>query len=180
MKPNRNFETSRLILKPTTIDDATFIFELLNSPKWLKYIGDCDIKSLSDAVGYIEERIRPQQIEFGYSNYTVIRKSDGVKIGSCGLYKREELENIDIGFAFLPEYEKQGYGFESAKRMRDAAFKTFHLNKLCAITNRDNLASRRLLEKIGLKYMRDVVLSHKAQKLMYYEKDNKSTFTKSG
>lgn len=169
MKPDRSFETLRLILKPTIIDDAEFIFAVLNSPKWLKYIGDRKVKTLPDAVTYIEEKIRPQQIELGYSNYTVIRKLDDVKIGSCGLYKREELQNIDIGFAFLPEYEKHGYGFESAQKILEVAFHVFHLKRICAITIKDNLDSQRLLEEIGLKYIREITLPNDDEKLMYYE-----------
>lgn len=169
MKPDRNFETRRLFIKPTTADDAEFVFALLNSPKWLKYIGDRNIKTLTDAVTYIEEKIRPQQIELGYSNYTVVRKSDGAKIGSCGLYDREELENIDIGFAFLPEYEKQGYGFESAQKILEAGFYTFHLEKICAITTKNNLDSQGLLQKLGLKYIREITLTYKNEILMYYE-----------
>lgn len=174
MKPDRYFETSRLILKPTTTDDAEFTFALLNSSKWLKYIGDRNIKTLADAVTYIEEKIRPQQIQLGYCNYTVIRKSDGAKIGSCGLYQRQELEHIDIGFAFLPNYEKHGYGFESAQKLLDAGFNTFNLNKICAITTRKNLDSQRLLEKLGLHYIREIVFPNKDEKMMYYEQDNTS------
>ena len=172
MKSDRNIVTPRLILRPTTTDDAVFIYALLNSPKWLRYIGDRKVKSLANAVTYIEEKIRPQQIKLGFSNYTVIRKSDGAKIGSCGLYEREELKNIDIGFAFLPEYEKQGYGFESAQKILEAAFHTFHIKKVCAITKKDNLESQILLEKIGLKYLCDIILPPNDEKLRYYEVNN--------
>lgn len=172
MKPDRNIETSRLILKPTTTDDAEFIFALVNSPKWLKYIGDRNVKTIADALVYIKEKIRPQQIELGYSNYTVIRKSDRAKIGSCGLYKREELSYIDIGFAFLPEYEKLGYGFESAQKILNAAFNTFHLKKVCAITTLENLESQQLLVKIGMKYIREIISPNTNEKLMYYEQKN--------
>lgn len=175
MKPDRNFETPRLILKPTTTDDAEFIFNLLNSPKWLKHIGDQHVKTLVDAVAYIEEKIRPQQIDLGYGNYTVIRKSDGAKIGSCGLYARQELENIDIGFAFLPEYEKQGYGFESAQKTLNVAFHVFHLETICAITKKNNFDSQKLLEKLDLKYIREIILPNSNEKLMYYERKNTST-----
>ncbi|HAH25695.1 MAG TPA: GNAT family N-acetyltransferase, partial [Prolixibacteraceae bacterium] len=61
----------------------------------------------------------------GYGNFTVTRKSDRVKIGICGLFDREGLEGIDIGFAFLPEYERKGYAFESADKLKDKAFDEF-------------------------------------------------------
>ena len=93
-----SFETDRLYLRPTTVVDASFIMELLNTPKWIKYIGDRNIKSVADAALYIENKMLPQLEELGYSNYTVIRKSDLQKIGSCGLYNRKGIDGIDIGF----------------------------------------------------------------------------------
>lgn len=168
MKPDASFETERLLLKPTTSDDAEFIYELLNSPKWLKYIGDRNINKIEDAIAYIEKRIRPQQIKLGYSNYTVIRKKDGAKIGSCGLYDRQELEGIDLGFAFLPSFEKQGYGFESANRLLDAGINTHNLKQISAITTRDNIDSQRLLQKIGLKHIENIVLPGDIEEIMLY------------
>ncbi|MDZ7612933.1 MAG: GNAT family N-acetyltransferase [Flavobacteriaceae bacterium] len=84
----KHFETSRLILRPTTEEDAEFVNELLNTPKWLEHIGDRNVHSVEDAIQYIKSRISPQLERLGFSNYTLIRKSDGVKIGSCGLYDR--------------------------------------------------------------------------------------------
>ncbi|NEN23899.1 GNAT family N-acetyltransferase [Cryomorpha ignava] len=169
MKPSNNIETERLILKPTSNDDAEFIYDLLNSPKWLKFIGDRNIKNLEDAVAYIEERIRPQQIRLGYSNYTVIRKKDGAKIGSCGLYDRPGIEGIDLGFAFLPDFEKQGYGFEGANMLLDAAINQFELEQVSAITLKENKASQKLLEKLGLKHIRNIVLPRDPDELMLYQ-----------
>ena len=103
----KSFETERLFIRPTTTIDSYFILELFNSPKWIENIGDRNIKSLEDASNYIEKNMISQLQRLGYSNYTVIRKSDNVKIGSCGLYDREGLDGIDIGFAFLPEYKKK-------------------------------------------------------------------------
>ena len=116
------FETERLILKPASEEDASFIFELFNTPKWLQYIGDRNVKTVEDARDYIKTRMVPQLERLGYSNYVVIRKTDNCKVGTCGLYDREGLEGIDIGFAFLPEYEKKGYAFEGAIELQHVAF----------------------------------------------------------
>jgi len=107
----KEFETERLIIKPTSEKDGEFIFELLNTPKWIEFIGDRNVKSVEDAKEYIQNKMTSQLERLGYSNYTLIKKPDGVKIGTCGLYDREGLEGIDIGFAFLPEYEKKGYAY---------------------------------------------------------------------
>ena len=112
MTNHKAFDTGRLFIKPTSEEDAGLIFELLNTPKWLEYIGDRDVKTVESARDYIKNKILPQLKRLGYSNYTLIRKSDNVKIGTCGLFDRDGLEGIDIGFALLPEYERKGYAFE--------------------------------------------------------------------
>jgi RimJ/RimL family protein N-acetyltransferase len=144
------FNTERLILKPTTEEDATFILELLNTPKWLKYVGDRNVKTAESAKAYITTKMLPQLKKLGYSNYTVIRKWDRVKLGTCGLYDREGLDGIDIGFAFLPKYENKGYAFESANKLKNIAFSEFGINEINAITTKDNVASQKLLEKLGM------------------------------
>jgi RimJ/RimL family protein N-acetyltransferase len=102
-------KTKRLFLMPTSEKDSDFIFKLLNSPKWIKYIGDRNIKSLDDAKQYIVEKILPQYKRLGFGTFTVIRKFDNSKIGTCGLYDREGLEGIDLGFVFLPEFKKKWF-----------------------------------------------------------------------
>ena len=150
MSQHKNFETKRLILTPTSEQDAAFIFELFNTPKWIKYIGDRNIRTVENARDYIQTKMIPQLKRLGYSSYTVLRKSDNVKMGTCGLYDRDGLEGIDIGFAFLPSYERKGYAFESANKLMHAAFHEFGLTEINAITVKENVPSQRLLEKLGL------------------------------
>ncbi|MBN2236175.1 MAG: GNAT family N-acetyltransferase, partial [Bacteroidales bacterium] len=138
MKKFKTFETERLLIRPTSVEDAEFIFELVNSPKWLQYIGDQNVKTIESAVEYIHLKITPQLNRLGYSNYTIIRKSDQTKIGTCGLYDRDGLEGIDIGFAFLPNFENQGYAFEATNKLKEAAIQEFGLQEINAITTKDN------------------------------------------
>ena len=165
------FETDRLHLKPTTEEDAKFIFDLLNSPKWLKNIGDRNIHTLLDAQEYIKTKMLPQLKQLGFSNYTIIRKEDKVKIGSCGLYNRDGLEGIDIGFAFLPEYEKKGYAYEAASKLKEAAFKIFDLKKISAITSKNNIESQNLLLKLGLKLVETITLPNDTEELLLFKID---------
>ena len=146
------YETERLYLRPTGSEDAEFIFALMNSPKWIQYIGDRNIRDVVDAEAYILNKMSPQYERLGFGNYTLIRKADMVKIGTCGLYDREGLDGVDIGFAFLPQFEKQGYGFEAASKVKSLGFEVFNLEKISAITTKENLNSQKLLLKIGLKY----------------------------
>jgi len=164
----KTFETARLLLRPTSVEDAAFIYELLNTPSWLKYIGDRNVHSPEQAEVYIKEKMIPQLEKLGYANYTVIRKEDHEKIGSCGLYDREGLEGIDIGFAFLPAYERKGYALEASERIRDAAFKEFGITSISAITSKDNIASQNLLEKLGLNCTGTTVLPNDDEELLMY------------
>lgn len=163
------FKTERLILKPASEEDAAFIFELLNTPKWLKYIGDRNIKSIGNAKDYIKTKMLPQLERLGYSNYILLRRSDNKKIGTCGLYDREGLDGIDIGFAFLPEYEKKGYAFESAKKLINVAFNEFGINEINAITTKDNIASQKLLKKLGLKLDGTIILQNDNKELLHFK-----------
>jgi len=171
------FRTKRLVLTPTTIDDAPLFLELLNTPKWLEFIGDRNVKTLQDAQEYITARVLPQYERLGYGNYTVSLLSNGTKIGCCGLYDREGLEGVDIGFSLLPAYEQKGYGFEAATCVKDLAFNNFELRKIGAITIEKNVGSRALLEKLGLVYIKKIVLENDLEELLYYEMKNPTTFT---
>jgi RimJ/RimL family protein N-acetyltransferase len=167
----QSFETERLLLKPSETGDALFFLELLNSEKWLKYIGDRNVKTVEAAEDYIQSRILTQLESHGFANYTVIRKSDGVKIGVCGLYDREGVEGIDIGFAFLPEYENQGFAFEAASKMVEAGWKVFNIAKLHAYTTEDNHSSKKLLEKLGMTCIDKVMLPNDTEETLKYELD---------
>ncbi|WP_343330034.1 GNAT family N-acetyltransferase [Polaribacter staleyi] len=168
----KSFETERLIIQPTSDSDAEFILALLNTPKWLTYIGDRNIKTVEDAKEYIKEKMVPQLERLGYSNYTLVRKQDHQKIGSCGLYDREGLEGIDIGFAFLPEYEKKGFAFEAANRLKNAAFNDFKITSIGAITSKENTSSQKLLEKLGLKLVGTTQLPDEEEELLLYKIEN--------
>ena len=164
----KSFETERLIIRPTNIEDAPFIFELLNSPKWLKNIGNRNIKTVDDAKAYIENKMVPQLEKLGYSNNTVIRKSDGVKLGTCGLYNREGLDGVDIGFAFLPQYEKMGYAFESTNKIKEVAKTEFGIEEISAITLPENIDSQKLLKKLGLTFQKLIRLPNDPEELMLF------------
>lgn len=165
----KSFETERLIVRPTSDIDAKFILKLLNTPKWIKYIGDRNIKTIENAREYIIEKMIPQLERLGYSNYTLIRKLDNQKIGICGLYDREGLEGIDIGFAFLPEYEKMGFAFEASNRIKNAAFDEFGIETISAITTKDNISSQKLLEKLGLQLTGTIQLPNENEELLVFK-----------
>ncbi|MEE9439798.1 MAG: GNAT family N-acetyltransferase [Saprospiraceae bacterium] len=169
MKSYETLETKRLTLRATNIEDKAFILVLYNTPNWIKYIGDRNIKTIFDSEKYIEDKILPQYHNFGYGNYTLIRKSDNIKIGTCGLYKREGLEGIDIGFSLLSQYEGQGYAYEAASTMLEFAINELKIEKLQAITTENNLSSQKLIKKLGLKYIKKIFIPNDEEELMLYE-----------
>ncbi|MFT5824209.1 MAG: ribosomal-protein-alanine N-acetyltransferase [Crocinitomix sp.] len=169
MTKHKVFETERLILKPTSNEDADFFLELFNSTTWIKYIGDRNIRTIENAREFIITKITPQLERLGYSNYTVIKKSDNSKIGSCGLYDRDGLDGIDIGFAFLPKFEKKGYAFEAVNKIIEIASDEFGLHALKAITTKDNIHSQKLLERLGLKLSGTIKLPNDNQESLLYK-----------
>jgi RimJ/RimL family protein N-acetyltransferase len=167
----KSFKTERLLITPTSFDDSSFIFELMNSPKWIKNIGQRNINSIEDAKKYIQVKMLPQLEKFGYSNYTVSLKTNNTKIGTCGLYNREGIDGVDIGFAFLPEYEKKGYAYEAASKLIQIAFSDFGLSKINAITLKENKASQKLIKKLGLEFIKIIKLENDPEDLLLYKLD---------
>src|SRR5512141_2251197 len=107
-------ETERLILRRISIADAEFMLQLLNEPSFLHYIGDKGVRTIDDARNYILQGPMASYERFGFGLYLAELKETLVPIGMCGLLKRETLDDVDIGFAFVPQFWKQGYAWESA------------------------------------------------------------------
>ena len=146
-------ETERLILRELrTDDDAEFVYALLNTPKFIKYIGDRGVTSPENAATFIENRYRLSYRDNGFGLYVVEQRSNGAATGLCGFVRRATLPGPDVGFAFLPEFEGLGYGFESASAVMDYGRDTLGFTDVLAITSLDNEASIRLLEKLGFSY----------------------------
>lgn len=162
------YETERLILTPTSLEDAAFVLAVMNTPKWIKNIGDRKVHTIAAAEQYIKEKMLPQYKRLGYGNNTVTRKADGVKMGSCGLYDRPGLEGVDIGFAFLPEYEGQGYASEAAQKVKSLALSEWGITKISGITSQSNIASQRVLSRLGLEPSGLVQLPNDEEELMLY------------
>lgn len=164
-----SFETKRLFITPTQVSDSALVLELFNTPGWLRFIGDRQVHSSADAQSYIQHSMKPQQDRLGFGSYTISLQNDRQKIGLCGLYDRAGVDGIDIGFALLPRFYGKGYALEAAECMRDAAFQTFGLTTLRAITQKDNLPSQKLLEKIGMHQSGTTILPNDTLELFLYE-----------
>ena len=168
MKTTTSFKTNRLLCRVTGIEDAPFILQLLNTEKWLLNIGDRNVHTEAEAKAYIENRMLPQLDRLGYGNYTMILKKEGVKIGTVGLYDREGLEGVDIGFALLPEFYSKGYAFEACTQLLALAKNTWKIKTVKAITLPSNKPSQRLLERLGLTFIKIIHLPNDSEALMLY------------
>ncbi len=151
--------TERLTLREFTPDDADFIIKLVNTPKWLAYIGDKQIKTKTHADTYIKD-LQASYKKDGFGLWLIALKADETPIGMCGLVNRDSLEDIDVGFALLPDYEEQGYAYEAAKATMHYAKTSLNIDKIVGITNTENLGSIKLLNKLGLSYEKTITLSH--------------------
>jgi RimJ/RimL family protein N-acetyltransferase len=164
-------ETERLILRRMTVEDSEFILELLNDPSWLRFIGDKGVRTLEDARGYILKSLVAMYERLGFGLYLTELKDGGVPAGICGLIKRDSLEDVDIGFAFLPEFCGKGYAYESASAVMAYGKRTFGLNRLVAITTPDNYPSAKLLEKLGFNFEGMVKLSDDSEEVSLFASD---------
>ena len=180
-------ETERLHIREiNSASDSEFICALLNTPKFIKYIGDRGVRTVTEAADFIENRYRQSYRDYGFGLYTVELRfgydagegtlatgrvsasRGGTQIGMCGFVRRETLDGPDLGFAFLPAFERQGYGIESAAAMLDYGRTELGFNTVFAITSLDNEASGKLLEKLGFRFS-NFTNSPEGEKLKLFE-----------
>lgn len=164
-------QTKRLTLSTLSTDDAPFILELLNTPNWLRYIGDRGIFNLERAENYIQQGPQKSYAQFGFGLWRVMRTDDNMPLGVCGLLKRDTFDDPDIGFAFLPEYEGQGLAFESSHAIVEYAATTLQLKRIIAITTKENQRSLNLLNRLGLSFERIITLPGQLQEFVLLGKN---------
>lgn len=161
-------ETRRLSLRWLTDSDAEFILDLLNQPSWLEFIGDRGVRNLDDGRAYINNGPLAMIKQHGFGLYLTEIKSSSTPIGLCGLLKRETLDDVDIGFAFHPDFWGKGYAKEAASACVDFARGPLRLERLVAITLPSNQASIALLKAIGMQYEKEISLGDSDEVLQLY------------
>lgn len=141
--------TKRLLLRTITLDDASFLLALLNSPGWIAYIGDRGVYDLEQAKTYIQERFFSSYVNYGFGFWVMESLEHSLPIGICGLVKRPTLVHPDLGFAILPPYQKQGYTQEASLAVLELAVQQYQLTQVDAIVLPTNTASIGLLQQLG-------------------------------
>lgn len=164
----RVVETERLLLCTITPEHAEFILELVNTPSWLQYIGDNNIRTQHDARAYITNKLMKSYEDFGFGLWLVVEKESNTPIGICGFIQRTTLRDVDIGFAFLPAYTGRGYAFEAAQATLHYTHTVVGVQRVVAITIPTNERSIRLLEKLGLRFETMIRLPNDTAELMLF------------
>jgi ribosomal-protein-alanine N-acetyltransferase len=161
----KKIETERLYLKRAKLEDSDFIFELLNSASWIKYIGDKKITTENTAKDYIQETLISSYDKNGFG-LLIIKLKDETSIGLCGFLKREYLKHADLGFALLQAYEGYGYAFEATYAIMEYGESELDLKKVMAICMETNQKSLQLLSKLGFKKIDTIKPSETSEELL--------------
>ena len=120
--------------------------------------GDRGVRNLDDARKYLQNGPLDSYTRNGFGLYLTQLKGGDLPIGMCGLIKRAALEDVDIGYAFLPKFWSKGYAVESALAVKEQA-RGLGLKRLVAIVDPANQGSIRVLEKLGLVFEKWIKLS---------------------
>ncbi|HSI49615.1 MAG TPA: GNAT family N-acetyltransferase [Ideonella sp.] len=157
-EPIEILRTRRLRLRQFTRADAGLVLALLNSPGWLRYIGDRGVRDEAQARDWMACRLLNHYAETGHGFWAVERLDDGAPVGLCGLIHREGLPEPDLGYALLPEQEGQGFAREAAAACLVHGHQLLKMPRILAITSPENLASARVLVDIGMREVGNVRL----------------------
>ena len=161
-------ETSRLKLRWLELTDADFIYQLVNDPQWLRFIGDKQVADLDGARRYIEDGPRASYRQFGFGLNRVALKDGDTPIGICGLLQRESLPQPDLGFALLPGFRGQGYAREAVDAILQHAYSILRQTRVAAIVNPDNLSSIKLLDQLGFRLDRQIQIAANQESVDLY------------
>ncbi len=150
-------ETERLRLRYLSSPDAPFILELLNDPGFIRNIGDRGVRTLAAADEYITTGPAASYAQFGFGLFLVETRDPRTPLGISGLLRRDFHPDVEIGFAFLPQFRGKGYAFESAAAVMKLGLDTHRLARIVAVTAPHNQDSIKVLERLGLQFERMIL-----------------------
>lgn len=141
--------TERLTIRQLSARDASFILEQYNEPAFLENIGDKKIRSIDDAINNIVDWAQASYRKNGIGLLLMELRDCGTPIGTCGLIKRDDIQDYDLGYSLLEKYQRQGYVMEAAQTVLEHAKNVLALSRVVGYTSALNEASIRVLEKLG-------------------------------
>jgi ribosomal-protein-alanine N-acetyltransferase len=163
-------ETPRLFLRRITLDDADLLLAIWNDPAFVRNVGDRGVRTLEQARDAARSGALRLYADHGFGPYAMVRRSDETRVGICGLFKRDNLDHPDIGFALLPEYCGIGLAAEAAMAVLDHARDELCLERLTGIVSPANKPSIRLLEKLGLSFSRMITMPGDEHEVCLYSR----------
>ncbi|MDR2235516.1 MAG: GNAT family N-acetyltransferase [Chryseobacterium sp.] len=146
-------ETERLLLRELTPDDAPEFFKLNENPDVIRYTGDLPFADVNEALAFLQNY--RDYDRNGYGRWAVMDKAGHEFLGWCGLKYHEDTHETDIGFRFFEEHWNKGYASESAAACLQYGFETLHLQKIIGRAMAENIASVKVLQKLGMTFDRE-------------------------
>jgi RimJ/RimL family protein N-acetyltransferase len=144
------FETERLILRRFIENDVDAIFTLRKDAEIMRFIREPqqNRKESENWLHLVSSLWEVEKIGF----CAVIEKASGELIGWCGLWRLVETNEIEVGYAIAQKFWKKGFATEAAEKILAYGFDTLNLENIAAVARPENLASRRVMEKLGMKF----------------------------
>lgn len=161
-------ETKRLFLRKWTLRDADALFEILRDAEVARYIADgkpFSRKKVAEFLAWAKNHER----ENGFCRWKVVEISSGEIVGSCGFARPTATEEIELGYLFARKVWGKGYATEIARAVVAYGFKKLGFREIIAITDAENTASQKVLEKIGFA-PRGVEIFDGEESLVYIKK----------
>ena len=141
-------ETDRIMHRAFTLDDCEAFYRLNSHPEVMRYTGEPPLESLEDARQAIANY--PDFDSVGFGRWACVLKETGAVIGFSGLKYLPELDAVDVGFRFFPEYWGKGIATETCTACLAFGFDVLNLERILGLVLEENTASIRVLEKCGL------------------------------
>lgn len=163
-------ETERLYLRRVTLDDADLLLAVWNDPAFMEHVGDRGVRTTEEAEEAMRAGALKLYADYGYGPYAMVRRDDGVRMGICGLFKRDSLDYPDIGFGVLPEFCGKGYAGEAAFAVLAHARDDLRIEELTAIVSPGNAPSIGLIEKLGLMFVGMITMPGDDEEICLYSK----------
>ncbi len=143
-------ETPRLFLRPMKKADTSSVFAMRSDAEVMEFIRSPKITK-SDAASWIHlvsSRWNKEKIGF----CAVIEKASNKFVGWCGLWRLEETDETEIGYALFKEHWGKGFAVEASEACLRYGFEELNVEKIVAVAQPDNKNSRRVMEKLGMKF----------------------------
>lgn len=168
---NHLIETKRLLLREITLMDKEKMFQLHSNVEVQKYTGEPLVESIVEMELAIQTRVKDYK-KYGYGRWATFIKNDMQFIGWAGLAYLPEFEKIDLGYRFLPQFWGRGFATEASQAILKYGFEKLELKQIIAIAMKENKASIKVMEKIGMKFDKLAPYESGGEDVVWYSCNN--------